>query len=642
MYLSIVDLSKTEYNEYKSNENNEIVTFQKTNVFIGKNNSGKSRFMRQLLINEFNKDYIVNDYSNQIKQLKEALEEIIETANDYTKDMYKKTYLYYLREGQIISRSVEQELELGKLICGIIYKDSSYKGELLYRKLKEKKIEKSPYSFMGDSNIKIEQDILRRNVNILHDKYSILIDNIQSFVVPDTMFFPALTSLRKLNNLFEEDTYHDGLSKMFYSNYFSSIKNFNNIKTGQEIYNDMKKMLLGLKVDRELFLEYEDYISKNFFNGKHISIFIKEDDQNIYIKEEQEPEYPIFELGDGLQTLITITYYLFMNKNKPLKIFVDEPEIHLHPGLQRLLISKLQEFDKAQFFISTHSSSMIDICDEYDNNTAIICVEKKDEQKIVYNSAYDDMDLYTLIGIRPSSVILSNCTIWVEGPTDVYYIDELLRCYAQATNKKIPILGYNYNYAFNGSINIASKFDFDNDPENSTLKINKLSKKNFIIFDSDNMNRDCTNYKKMQEIKRILKEKCVVLSNIKTIENIIPIEMLKGFFIENYKPKQRKNKEYILSYLDTLLDCDKNEYLRKDLPDELAEYIFARDASKDEKGWREYCNNLWNSNKINIAIYFAEEVKKMNTEERKELLRKIPNTFTNMIKKIYNFIEQNN
>ena len=91
-----------------------------------------------------------------------------------------------------------------------------------------------------------------------------------------------------------------------------------------------------------------------------------------------------------------------------------------------------------------------------------------------------------------------------------------------------------------------------------------------------------------------------------------------------------------------MLDCDENEYLRKDLPDELAEYIFARDASKDEKGWREYCNNLWNSNKINIAIYFVEEVKKMNTEERKELLRKIPNTFINMIKEIYNFIEQNN
>ena len=642
MYISIVDLSKTEYKEYKSIDNNEIINFQKTNVFIGKNNSGKSRFMRQLLINEYDKEYIVNEYSEDIKKLKDAVEEVVKTANDYTKQLYRKTYLKYIKEGQTISRSKEQEQELGKLICGIVYKSSSYKEESLYRKLKEKKIEKSPYIFTEDVNIKVDSNVLRKNVEIIHEIYLAFIDSVQSFIVPDTMFFPALTSLRKLNNLFEEDTYHDGLSRMFYSNYFSSIKNFNNIKTGQEIYNDMKKMLLGLKVDRELFLEYEDYISKNFFNGKHISIFIKEDDQNIYIKEEQEPEYPIFELGDGLQTLITITYYLFMNKNKPLKIFVDEPEIHLHPGLQRLLISKLQEFDKAQFFISTHSSSMIDICDEFDKNTAIICVEKKDDQKFVYNSAYDDMDLYTLIGTRPSSLILSNCTIWVEGPTDVYYIDELLKCYAQATNKKNPILGYNYNFAFNGSINIGSKFDFDNDSENSTLKINKLSKKNFIIFDSDNMNRDCTNYKKIQEIKRILKENCVVLSNIKTIENIIPIEMLKGFFIENYKPKQRKNKEYILSYLDTLLDCDENEYLRKDLPDELAEYIFARDASKDEKGWREYCNNLWNSNKINIAIYFVEEVKKMNTEERKELLRKIPNTFINMIKKIYNFIEQNN
>lgn len=164
-----------------------------------------------------------------------------------------------------------------------------------------------------------------------------------------------------------------------------------------------------------------------------------------------------------------------MNNNEPLKVFIDEPEIHLHPGLQRLLINKLLEYNNYQIFISTHSSSMIDICDEYDEITSIICVEKKSEKKFAYNSCYDNMNLYKLIGVRPSSLILSNCTIWVEGPTDVYYIDTYLKLYSRIQKKKEYKVGYNYNYAFNGSINIASKIDFT-DEEEASMKIKKYQK----------------------------------------------------------------------------------------------------------------------------------------------------------------------
>ena len=45
----------------------------------------------------------------------------------------------------------------------------------------------------------------------------------------------------------------------------------------------MKKQLLGLNKDRERFLQYEKYIGENFFNNREVSIFIKDDDNNIYI-----------------------------------------------------------------------------------------------------------------------------------------------------------------------------------------------------------------------------------------------------------------------------------------------------------------------------------------------------------------------
>ena len=110
------------------------------------------------------------------------------------------------------------------------------------------------------------------------------------------------------------------------------------------------------------------------------------------------------------------------------------------------------------------------------------------------------MNLYELLGTRPSSIILSNCTIWVEGPTDIYYINPLLKVYCEINNKKNFILGYNYNFAFNGSINIASKIDFDND-DTATMKIKKLSRNNFVVFDSDNMTEENANYKKILNLK---------------------------------------------------------------------------------------------------------------------------------------------
>ena len=48
-------------------------------------------------------------------------------------------------------------------------------------------------------------------------------------------------SLRKLNNLQENYSYHGGIAKMFFDEYFQKlVANFsNNIKTGQEMYDDM-------------------------------------------------------------------------------------------------------------------------------------------------------------------------------------------------------------------------------------------------------------------------------------------------------------------------------------------------------------------------------------------------------------------
>ena len=61
------------------------------------------------------------------------------------------------------------------------------------------------------------------------------------------------------------------------------------------------------------------------------------------------------------------------------------------------------------------------------------------------------------------------------------------------------------------------------------MKINKLSKSNFIIFDSDNLNQENANYEKIQKLKTKLGESCCVIKKLRTVENIIPPRILKEY-----------------------------------------------------------------------------------------------------------------
>lgn len=639
MYVKYIDLNDEKYSEYNNGEQS-FITLEKNNIFIGKNNSGKSRLMRQVLTNEYNKKYYVNDNKDDYVELKKQLDEILIGANDYTLKLYSELYLFNEKLNKKIYRNERDEEKLAIFICNILYSDDYYD---IYTKLQNKNIIKNRFSFSKDPNFRLSNNS-RSKKQCIKETYTNIIDNIKE-EIPDTIYFPSFLSLRKLNNIDieQKSKYHLGISRLFANDYYKSIKEFETkIKTGQEVYSDMKKQLLSLSEERKQFLEYEKYISENFFDDKPISIFIKDDEDDICIKEADEDPYPIYMLGDGLQTLITITYYLFMNNDKPLKVFMDEPEIHLHPGLQRLLITELQKYNNCQFFISTHSSSLIDICDEYDEETSIVCVDKIDGKKYAHNSAYDDMNLFELIGIRPSSIILSNCTIWVEGPTDIYYIDSFLKLYSKLKNKREFILGYNYNYAFNGSINIASKIDFDND-DITAMKIKKLSKKNFVIFDSDNLTEENINFKKIKKLKTKLGSHCCVIKDLKTIENIIDPRILYDFFNENYKSKDKNIKSLILKFFESLkLKYGTNEYYKMNIAEEMAEYINNNIDEKDYDKYKKFCKKLWNSNKYNLSMYFSNKILNLSSEEQETLFNNTMNDFIEMIEQIYKFINQNN
>ncbi len=73
-------------------------------------------------------------------------------------------------------------------------------------------------------------------------------------------------------------------------------------------------------------------------------------------------EFIIDAASGGVMTLIDLTWrlYLFSQQHQEFVVTFDEPENHLHPTMQRTVMSRLlKTFPKAQFIIATHSPFMV-------------------------------------------------------------------------------------------------------------------------------------------------------------------------------------------------------------------------------------------------------------------------------------------
>lgn len=108
--------------------------------------------------------------------------------------------------------------------------------------------------------------------------------------------------------------------------------------TGEQMYDIVHRMLLGTLSQRRAIVKFQDYL-RQFFNGDEVTLIPRLDDKkSLVIKIGEEEERPVHELGDGLQHMIIQTFPLFIHADKPLLLFIEEPELYLHPGFQRLLM----------------------------------------------------------------------------------------------------------------------------------------------------------------------------------------------------------------------------------------------------------------------------------------------------------------
>lgn len=507
------------------------------NIFIGSNNCGKSRFMRKLLVKS-NFTFIKNydkfssglvDYKKKISQFNEQMPRIYNSRNlsYHNKDNYNKII-------EAVSKNLESEFEI-TTIENIANKNDEI---VLNSKILENTI--LDYGKLNfDHSIYLSKNYFSNNF-----------PNIKA---PSKIFIPTLRTAHSIldhsNKKIEEDFYLTTIKKN-YNLDISDLKIF----TGLDLYKQILDARNSKKEKRKRFEEFEKFISKNFFNNKSIDIVAEynfdknkagnNSDNNIILHIEGEKDKALFELGDGIQALIVLLFPIFMASEESF-IFIDEPEINLHPGMQRLFLNQIcnNEDLKAKnlkYFISTHSNHLLDLS-IHKENVSIYGFKTKENLNIdsnndtkfeIRNINSGDNTILKELGVNNSSVFLANCSIWVEGVSDRNYLKAFLYAYIKDENNNAILLKEDIDFAFfeyagsNIKHYIFEEIDFElqNDIKKNINAL-ALNNKIFLVADSDNVRRGTKKFERLEELEINSNIQTHIIKQIREIENILTDEI---------------------------------------------------------------------------------------------------------------------
>lgn len=311
--IKAVEITGVE-NIYKNKYDNDLkylYSLNKVNIFIGENNSGKSRLLRYLITS----DKVVNisgPFSDEeTKSFKKSKSNFLVSINKYNN----------ISEKKIILPQNVIELDDANFYC----EASDYINSL--------KINSS--------------NILNPNVKEQYKSIKLYLDEMHNYIVKeknfhinetlkslDIIYIPILRGIELFNNYYEL-THEKELdtiqmtasqrnaieeyklnSKHVYLNKVSKAYNINTkiIFTAEDLFDDIKDKLLGEEKDRKFVKDFENFISKEFYNDEGFTIIPQLKKGYLNIKIGNGEERALHELGDGIKQLITIFYKMYDKK----------------------------------------------------------------------------------------------------------------------------------------------------------------------------------------------------------------------------------------------------------------------------------------------------------------------------------------
>ena len=484
------------------------------NLFVGTNNSGKSRLLRCL----FKMQYFISD--TDLSPL----------------DIYFRLQCNDLINNNKSSFDVEIEDELKKYwrtLDGIMINPHLI-DERERELIDVKKAYELKYLVHNLTSSK-KKEILQECINIIEDIF-LLFEKLKFHYLnklESCIYVPILRSLITHQG-FGADTFDKIVKDKFKLN--------GAIFTGLNLYHDLDE--LHTSADIVVLDKFCEWIRDNFYRDKKVRILPDKKSQNVLFQIDTKLT-PMHDLGDGVQQLILLMFPIFRAANNTW-FFIEEPETHLHPGLQRIFIETLlnDEYLKGKnlkFFFTTHSNHFLDISINHDEISIFQFEKVSDEKFNIKSNVKPNKNVLDLLGVNSSSVFLANASIWVEGPTDRRYISKWLKLYCEHyevnyLREDIDFAFFEYggnlikHYLFDGK-----EFEEEFDGNQIREKINSfaLSNKIYLLADNDNVNQGSAKQKRRESLEALSgKNFYYQNTQYREIENLLPVKILNDFLLQ--------------------------------------------------------------------------------------------------------------
>ncbi|WP_273785569.1 ATP-dependent nuclease [Brucella intermedia] len=389
------------------------------------------------------------------------------------------------------------------------------------------------------------------------------IANCQSPIIPDVKFIPAIREIGSKDSSFDDYSGRgliDVLAKIQNPDFDKREE-----KKKFDAINEFLQTVTGKK-NASIEIPY---------NRDHVIVHM--DDKVL----------PLSSLGTGIHEVIMIASFCTLSEESI--VCIEEPEIHLHPLLQKKLMQFLMEKTSNQYFIATHSASFIDTL-----GAAIFHVENDGSQTSIRHTEMKSarFEVCQRLGYRASDLLQSNLIIWVEGPSDRIYLNHWIKNLAPDL-----LEGIHYSIMFYGG-RLLSHLSADEEDVQRFIDLRSINRNIVILIDSDKTSDDDAINSTKQRIADEFQDThgmCWITRG-REIENYISHEQLQKAVSQRYtnygKPGPGGQFDHALHYQKRGNDSDEDNLVTTVDKVGVAERVCSEDANLDILDLRDRLNEL--------------------------------------------------